>query len=236
MHALRETAQHDYSIRYGRGNFHGNGNKSKGPRPIGGWSKRMFDLAILILFAPVMLPLIALVAIAILLTDRGPLFYGHERVGFDGRIFRCWKFRSMVTNGDAVLAEFLAANPQYQEVWELERKLDCDPRVTRVGKIIRKLSLDELPQLFNVLTGEMSLVGPRPVVTAELNNYASSVPHYMRARPGVTGLWQVSGRSDISYKQRVQLDRYYVTHWNPEKDLWILLRTVPAVLASRGAK
>lgn len=204
--------------------------------PIGGRKKRAIDLLVLALIMPLMLSLIAIVALAIFLTDRGPIFYGHKRVGFDGRPFRCWKLRSMVTNGDEVLSKYLEENPQHLQVWQTERKLDDDPRVTRIGAILRKTSLDELPQVFNVLMGDMSLVGPRPVVVAELDHYASSKVHYLRARPGVTGLWQVSGRSDTTYKQRVNLDRYYVTNWQLKRDMWILFMTVPAVLASRGAK
>ncbi len=141
----------------------------------------------------------------------------------------------MVVNGDEILDAYLNENPEQREIWLRERKLEQDPRVTPIGRVLRKLSLDELPQLYNVLRGDMSIVGPRPVVLDELNNYATSRQHYLSARPGVTGLWQVSGRSDTTYRERVKLDRYYVSNWNALLDIWILLRTVPAVLASRGA-
>ena len=205
--------------------------------PIGGITKRVLDLVVLLLALPFLLPLMLGVCLLMKCTDRGPLFYGHRRIGYNGKAFQCWKFRSMVTNGDEMLEAYLAAHPEQSAIWEAERKLDNDPRVTRVGAVLRKLSLDELPQVVNVLNGEMSLVGPRPVIEQELENYASSAPHYMRVRPGVTGLWQVvSGRSDTTYRDRVRLDRYYVSRWTLMMDLWILFRTIPAVLASRGAK
>lgn len=141
----------------------------------------------------------------------------------------------MVQNGDEVLERHFQKHPEDREIWLECRKLRNDPRVTPIGSVLRKLSVDELPQIINVLNGEMSLIGPRPVVHDELDHYGSSAPHYLRARPGVTGLWQVSGRTDTSYKERVVLDRYYVTNWTFGTDIAILLRTVPAVAFSRGA-
>ncbi|TMV92121.1 sugar transferase [Thioclava sp. BHET1] len=204
--------------------------------PVGGGTKRCLDLVLIALFIPLFLPLLAGLCLLVKLSDKGPIFYGHKRIGFNGREFRCWKFRTMVVDGDAVLERHLKANPQARAMWLRERKLDDDPRVTALGVVLRKLSLDELPQLYNVLSGEMSIVGPRPVVHAELANYSGSVKHYLRTRPGVTGLWQVSGRSDMSYRDRVKLDRFYASRWSNILDLWVLARTVPAVLMSRGAR
>jgi exopolysaccharide production protein ExoY len=168
-------------------------------------------------------------------SDGGRVLYGHARIGRNGTVFRCWKFRTMVENGDDVLAAHLAANPQEREEWEATRKLHNDPRVTRAGAVLRKLSLDELPQIFNILVGEMSFVGPRPVVHDELELYGSAASYYLQTRPGLTGLWQVSGRNDVSYRARVDFDRHYVENWSFSADLKILIRTVPAVISSRGS-
>lgn len=205
-------------------------------RAIGGFFKRSLDLMICLAIAPLFLPLFLGLVAMILVADKGPIFYGHSRIGFNGRAFKCWKFRSMVTNGNEVLERHFARVPSDREIWRTERKLDNDPRVTPIGAVLRKLSLDELPQIINVVTGEMSIVGPRPVVEEELDNYDRSRGHYLRARPGITGLWQVSGRSDTTYRERVKLDRYYVSKWHPVLDIWVLLRTFPAVLAARGAR
>lgn len=205
-------------------------------RPLGGIIKRVIDVALVLLSLPffgiVMLGLIVLIK----LVDQGPLLYGHRRVGFGGAEFNCWKFRTMAVDGDEILLRHLAANPRDRFLWETERKLPNDPRVTRIGAVLRKLSLDELPQLLNVLCGEMSIVGPRPVVRDELTNYAASAPLYLTARPGLTGLWQVSGRSDTTYAERVRLDRQYVQGWSLWLDLGIIIRTVPALMGARGAR
>lgn len=203
--------------------------------PTGGMVKRIMDITLVVLAVPFLLPLMLGLYILVKLTSPGPAFYGHSRVGFGGREFKCWKFRSMVLDGDAVLEAHFRKNPADRMIWESERKLRHDPRVTPVGAVLRKLSLDELPQLFNVITGEMSLVGPRPVVRDELEKYAASAGHYMRARPGLTGLWQVSGRSETTYRYRVKLDRFYVSRWSALLDIWVILRTIPAVVFSRGA-
>lgn len=208
---------------------------SRSLEPIGGKVKRGVDIAFAICFASLCLPLFLGLILMIKITSRGPVFYGHTRIGFNGRKFRCWKFRSMYENGDSILEKHFREYPEDRLIWQQERKLKNDPRVTPIGAVLRKLSLDELPQIVNVLTGEMSLIGPRPVVEDELEIYATSRKHYLRSRPGVTGLWQVSGRSDTSYFERIKLDRYYVTQWRPLLDLWILFRTIPAVLLSRGA-
>ena len=203
---------------------------------IGGLSKRGLDIVLVLAASPFFLPLMAGVALLVRLGGPGPIFYGHERVGHGGQRFRCWKFRTMVVDADRVLDAHFRRNPEDLERWRRERKLSSDPRVTPLGAVLRKLSIDELPQLWNVFVGEMSLVGPRPVVEDELAIYGRSASHYMRARPGLTGLWQISGRSDVSYRQRVHLDRLYLRHWSLPLDLWILLRTVPAVIQSRGAR
>lgn len=180
-------------------------------------------------------PLLLLLAVLIKLDDGGPVFYGHKRVGRYGRDFRCWKFRTMVTNGNEVLQQHLAENPAARAEWNATRKLQDDPRITRVGQVLRKLSLDELPQLFNIVVGEMSIVGPRPVVHDELAYYGPDVSYYLRSRPGLTGLWQISGRNDVSYQARVAFDRQYVETWSLGIDLDIIVKTVPAVVFSRGS-
>mgnify|MGYP001573144454 CR=1 FL=1 len=197
--------------------------------------KRILDISLVLVGILLLSPLLLGLVIWLKLTDRGPLLYGHRRIGHGGREFLCWKFRTMVVDGNAVLERHLRDNPSEAKVWKEQRKLVNDPRVTRVGAVLRKLSLDELPQLLNVLKGEMSLVGPRPVVQDELDHYASSARYYLAARPGLSGLWQVSGRSDTTYAERVQLDRFYVMNWNLWMDLRLILMTIPAVALSRGA-
>jgi exopolysaccharide production protein ExoY len=198
--------------------------------PLGGRSKRMADVLIaataLVLAAPVML----VVALLIRMTLGGPTVFSHSRVGFRGKPFNCYKFRSMVANSAEVLSQHLANNPDAAREWEECRKLRNDPRVTLLGQMLRKSSLDELPQLFNVLRGEMSCIGPRPIVQDELCRYGSHVGEYLQARPGLTGLWQVSGRSSTDYAERVSLDSHYVRNWSPWLDFVILLRTVIAVM------
>ena len=203
--------------------------------PVGGIAKRGLDITLAVLGLVLLAPLILALVIVLKLTDSGPLLYGHRRIGFGGREFRCWKFRTMVVDGDTVLEHYLRKHPAKAALWNEQRKLIDDPRVTPLAAVLRKLSLDELPQLLNVLTGEMSLVGPRPVVREELDYYASSARHYLSARPGLSGLWQISGRSNTTYLERVQLDRFYVMNWNPWMDLRIIFMTIPAVVMSRGA-
>jgi Undecaprenyl-phosphate galactose phosphotransferase WbaP len=167
--------------------------------------------------------------------DGGPVLFAHRRVGAGGRPFYCLKFRTMVVNADRVLADFIAKDPDLAAEWEACRKLVNDPRVTRVGRILRKTSLDELPQLINVLRGEMSLVGPRPIVESEVPLYGEAIAHYYATRPGLTGLWQVSGRSNTSYTRRVQLDVWYVNNWTIWNDIAVILKTIPVVLRRQGA-
>ncbi len=203
---------------------------------VGGLGKRAFDVGLAMIALIALLPLMLGVALLVKLTSRGPVFFGHVRIGFAGRRFRCWKFRTMVVDGDRVLEEHFLKWPGERAVWLAERKLRNDPRVTPLGAVLRKLSVDELPQLFNILLGQMSVVGPRPVVADELVKYRDSARYYLRTRPGLTGLWQVSGRNDASYRKRVLLDHLYVRRWSMLLDLWIILRTIPAVLSSRGAR
>jgi exopolysaccharide production protein ExoY len=203
--------------------------------PIGGAAKRAFDvmsaLAALIVFSPIFLMIVALVKFS----DNGPVFYGHSRIGHKGRSFKCLKFRTMAVNGDQLLRNYLRDNPEAAEEWRRTRKLKDDPRVTAVGRVLRKLSLDELPQLLNILRGEMSVVGPRPVVDDELKVYDSFAIYYLQTRPGLTGLWQISGRNDVSYETRIAFDTHYVQNWSLVQDVTIILRTIPAVCLARGS-
>ncbi|WP_137126166.1 sugar transferase [Roseomonas sp. HF4] len=187
---------------------------------------------LLLILSPLLLILTVLVR-----RDGGPAFYRHTRVGLGGRPFGCMKLRTMVTDADRLLATHLATDAKAAREWSARRKLADDPRITRIGRLLRATSLDELPQLVNVLRGEMSLVGPRPVVPEELQQHYGVLggSAYLATRPGITGLWQISGRSDTSYRQRVALDIRYVSDWSLLLDLTILLRTIPAVLARRGA-
>jgi exopolysaccharide production protein ExoY len=187
---------------------------------------------LLLLFAPLML----WVAWRIWRVDGAPLLYGGWRVGRGGRLFRCLKFRTMVLDAPAVLERLLRDDPAARAQWERDQKLDDDPRVTPVGRFLRRSSLDELPQLFNVLRGDMALVGPRPITVPELERYGAARWHYLNVLPGMTGLWQVSGRNDVSYGQRVQLDRSYVEQRTVLGDLQILLRTVKVVVNHDGAR
>lgn len=204
-------------------------------RAIGGIAKRILDAMLALLCLIAFLPLLILLAIAIRRSSPGPVLFGHKRVGHHGQSFRCWKFRTMVTNGDALLETHFASNPDARSEWQATRKLKDDPRVTSLGRVLRAYSVDELPQLLNVLLGQMSFVGPRPVVTDELNLYGPSAEAYLAARPGITGLWQTSGRSDTSYEYRVALDSRYVSEWSLWKDCLILLRTIPVVLGTKGS-
>jgi exopolysaccharide production protein ExoY len=203
--------------------------------PIGGLFKRGFDIAGALAGIVLLGPLLVMLAMLVKFSDGGRVVYGHARIGRNGNVFRCLKFRTMVENGDEVLAAHFAKNPQDRGEWAATRKLQNDPRVTRVGAVLRRLSLDELPQMFNILRGEMSFVGPRPVVSDELELYGTAADFYLQSRPGLTGLWQVSGRNDVSYGTRIAFDRHYVENWSFAFDLKILIWTVPAVFSSRGS-
>ncbi|WP_198376598.1 sugar transferase [Neoroseomonas rubea] len=198
-------------------------------------AKRAMDIAIAGLALLAALPFFLVVG-ALVRADGGPAFYAHPRVGRGGRVFGCLKFRSMVTDSQARLEALLAADPAARAEWEQTRKLKNDPRITRIGRFLRATSLDELPQLINVLKGEMAIVGPRPVTQSELDSYyGAAAAHYLTVRPGITGLWQVSGRSETSYDQRVALDVAYVSQPSLLADIRILLKTPVAVLSRRGA-
>ncbi|MFC0141792.1 undecaprenyl-phosphate galactose phosphotransferase WbaP [Erwinia mallotivora] len=196
--------------------------------------KRAFDIVVASLLLLVLAPAFGLICWMVG-RDGGNKIYGHERVGQDGKKFKCLKFRSMVTNSKEVLEELLATNEEARAEWDKDFKLKNDPRVTKIGAFLRKTSLDELPQLWNVLRGEMSLVGPRPVIEAELERYAGDVDYYLMAKPGMTGLWQVSGRNDIDYDTRVYFDSWYVKNWALWTDIAILFKTAGVVLRRDGA-
>lgn len=196
------------------------------------WLNQLGALILLTLFAPLM----AVVAWLIWRKDGNPIFFGHYRVGRDGQMFKCWKFRSMVINSAEMLTELLQNDPVAKAEWDRDQKLTHDPRITPVGAFLRKTSLDELPQLFNVLKGEMRLVGPRPITLGELDRYGEARWHYLNAMPGMTGLWQVSGRSDTTYEERVELDRDYVERRSLWSDAVILVKTIAVVLGKGGAR
>jgi Undecaprenyl-phosphate galactose phosphotransferase WbaP len=197
--------------------------------------KRLIDLFLVVLGGIFFVPLCAIIALLIRFDSRGPVVFRHERFGRGGRRFRVLKFRTMAVNGDELLKSVLDSNPELRAEWERDQKLRNDPRVTRMGRFLRITSLDELPQLWNVFKGEMSLVGPRPIVANEFNKYGAKLDVYMQATPGITGLWQVSGRNNTTYDQRVNYDCQYVAAQSTLLDLKILLRTVKVVLFREGA-
>lgn len=203
--------------------------------PIGGTPKRVLDILVALTALLLSLPVMLVAAALIKITMGGPVLFKHKRIGFQGKPFYCYKFRTMVSNGDQVLAEYLSRHPEARREWEENRKLRNDPRVTFLGAMLRKSSIDELPQLFNVLKGEMSCVGPRPVVAEELERYGSAAAIYLRMRPGMTGLWQTSGRSCVDYARRVAYDVDYGRNWSLMRDLFILARTVVVVANFREA-
>lgn len=198
-------------------------------------AKRVIDLLLLTLSFIIVIPFGAIIALAISLESGRPVFFKHERIGQKGKPFMAWKYRTMVRDAQHVLETALEESNELRREWESSQKLKDDPRLTRAGKIVRRLSLDELPQLWNVLKGEMSLVGPRPIVEKEIAKYMDSFDLYSQVLPGMTGLWQVSGRSDLSYAERVWLDTHYVRNWSIWLDLVILVRTVWVVIAGIGA-
>ena len=198
-----------------------------------GWGKRSLDLvAALVLLLPAALLLVVL--IALVWTEGGRPIFGHARVGRGGRTFTCWKIRTMVPDAEARLEEVLRNDPRAAAQWAEYRKLDNDPRITRLGDVLRRTSLDELPQLWNVLCGDMSLVGPRPVTSAELARYGEASSDYVSVRPGITGLWQVQGRNSLTYTERVRLDQQYVHELTCRQDLHILFKTISVVFARTG--
>ena len=219
---------HDMVLLMGRSNL---------THPVAQGFKRVADLAgaaaialALLVLAPVLLAIVVAIKL-----DGGPVLYHQTRVGFGGKRFPCFKFRSMIVNSDQVLKDYLARNPEAAAEWQRDVKLRRDPRITAVGRFLRKTSLDELPQLLNVVRGEMSLVGPRPIVPAEIERYGADIAYYYQVRPGITGLWQVSGRNDVDYPTRVRLDCWYVKNWTFWHDIAILFKTIPALVTGRGA-
>jgi exopolysaccharide production protein ExoY len=197
--------------------------------------QRPIDVVMVLVAVVILLPALVIIAAIIWAYDRGPVFYGHTRIGWQGKTFRCWKFRSMAVDGDRILKEYIERNPEARAEWANDRKLRKDPRITPIGRFIRASSLDELPQLWNVLIGEMSLVGPRPIVADEAPKYGSAFAAYISCRPGITGLWQVSGRNDVSYDTRVALDLQYAETRSVLLNFSIIFRTIPAVLSRRGS-
>jgi lipopolysaccharide/colanic/teichoic acid biosynthesis glycosyltransferase len=195
----------------------------------------MLNVVVAVLALVFVAPVMIAVAVAVFAQDGGPVLFAHRRIGRNGRYFHCLKFRSMAVDAEQRLAQLLADDPAARAEWDDDHKLRNDPRVTRLGAFLRKSSLDELPQLFNVLRGEMSLVGPRPIVDAEVPKYGRRFRHYCAVKPGITGLWQVSGRNDTSYRTRVALDCVYARERNVLMDGFIILCTIPAVLSRRGS-
>ena len=203
-------------------------------RPLAAFAKRCFDILVSLLLLVLLSPVFALLIWQVRKSG-GPAFFGHSRIGHNSQPFPCYKFRTMVPNAADVLEKLLRDSPEARSEWEQEFKLKNDPRITAIGDFLRRTSLDELPQLWNVLKGEMSLVGPRPVIRDELEKYGEDVSYYLQVRPGMTGLWQVSGRNDVDYDTRVALDAWYVRNWSLWHDIVILLKTVKVVLKRDGA-
>jgi exopolysaccharide production protein ExoY len=200
------------------------------PVPLGGWVKRGLDILISVIMLIALGPIMLMISVVIYFTMGRPIFFAHKRIGFNGVSFHCYKFRTMVKDAKERLALYLESNPAAQAEWESTQKLRDDPRITRFGQLLRKSSLDELPQFINTLLGDMTCVGPRPITAAELQRYGTSARYYKKTRPGLSGLWQVSGRSTTSYRYRVVLDRTYVTSWSIWLDVIILLKTPLVVL------
>ena len=197
--------------------------------------KRIFDLTLTIIGGIIISPILLLIAIATCISNGGGIIFAHRRVGMYGKTFNCYKFQTMVKNADKVLEKYLAENPEARREWEETFKLTNDPRVTKLGNFLRRTSLDELPQLWNVILGDMSLVGPRPIIEEEVPRYGKNIREYYMVLPGITGMWQVSGRSDTTYPERVAMDTWYVRNWSVWIDIMYLFKTVKAVLTGRGA-
>lgn len=215
------ATEHDTSLQLGRDSHYAR------------WGKRVFDIALGLLLLPLLLPIV-LILCALVSLDGGLPVFGHRRIGKDGREFRCWKIRSMVVDAQERLQKHLAENPEAAAEWQRNFKLENDPRITPIGRFLRKSSLDELPQLFNVFRGEMSFVGPRPVVRDELVRYGLHQRLYLSMRPGVTGLWQVSGRNDVSYDQRIAMDVRYARNVSLAEDARIVAKTATSVVGLTG--
>ena len=204
-------------------------------RPVGGGIKRAFDIAAGCVAIITLMPLFLACCLLIVVTSPGPILFCHRRLGFGGRDFCCLKFRTMQVDAERRLKEYLARNPEARQEWKAHHKLKNDPRITPVGQFLRRTSLDELPQLFNVLIGHMSIVGPRPIVEAEVEKYQENFAIYAAGRPGLTGLWQVKGRNTTTYEQRVAYDVEYLRNWSFFRDIRIILVTVAHVIEGKGA-
>jgi exopolysaccharide production protein ExoY len=205
------------------------------PRPIGFASKRAADVILAASGIVLLAPFFIICCVATICFSPGPVLFRHERVGFNGRRFKCLKFRTMELDAQERLRRHLEVDADAAAEWAASRKLRSDPRITLVGAMLRKSSLDELPQLFNVLKGDMSIVGPRPITEEELNRYSNAISAYYACRPGITGLWQVSGRSSTTYQRRIVLDSYYANNWSMVLDAKIIMATIPAVCRSETA-
>lgn len=199
--------------------------------PIGVLPKRIIDIALALSGIILLAPLLVICYLLTITTSPGPVLFRHRRVGFNGKHFDCLKFRTMLVDAPERLHHLLESDPMAAREWAETRKLRRDPRITAIGAILRKSSLDELPQLFNVLKGDMSIVGPRPITDEELERYTASVGAYLACRPGITGLWQVSGRSTTTYDKRVACDAFYAQNWSIALDVKILIVTVPSLLS-----
>lgn len=197
--------------------------------------KRIADIVLVLPIIPLALPLLGIVLLLVIMDSPGESIFHQERVGRGGKIYKVWKVRTMVEDADQVLDEYLTGHPELRPEWERTRKFKHDPRVTRVGRILRRTSVDELPQLWNVLKGEMSLVGPRPILPEEIEEYGNSYNLYILVLPGLTGLWQVQGRNDLEFQQRVRLDEEYILNWSILMDISILIQTVKVVMTGYGA-
>jgi Undecaprenyl-phosphate galactose phosphotransferase WbaP len=197
--------------------------------------KRFCDVVLVLISLPVLLPILGIVSALVMLNSPGPVFYSHRRIRKGGAFFSMWKFRTMCVNSAEFLEDYLAQHPEARREWNRTHKLRHDPRITSIGSFLRRYSMDELPQLWNVLTGQMSLVGPRPIVAAEVERYGDCFDCYCRVKPGLTGLWQISGRSSLSYEERVALDCEYVGRWSLGEDVRILSKTLSTVVNQEGA-
>ena len=199
------------------------------------FAKRLIDLAFCLAFAPTLLAVTALISVLLVLDSGWPIFFSQKRIGRNGRTFKIWKFRTMVPDAEQVRQAYVAKSPELRKEWAENQKLKCDPRITRVGRVLRKTSLDELPQFWNIIRGEMSLVGPRPIVSEEVAKYKQVYPLYAKTTPGLTGLWQVSGRNQTTYTERLAFDAYYVRNWSVWMDIYLLARTLAVVVTGYGA-
>ena len=209
---------------------------SLGKRALALSAKRLEDIVVAFLALVLLGPLMIAICIAMRISDPGPILFRQTRIGKAGREFKCYKFRSMVLDAERILNGHLEQDESARREWKANQKLTVDPRVTPLGSFLRRTSLDEMPQFFNVLAGDMSIIGPRPIVRGEIPKYGGKILYYLAMRPGITGLWQVSGRSNCSYQERVTLDTRYVSEWSLKADMIILLKTIPAVLLQSGSR